>query len=108
MGRSGAVAQAFGQVMAAERRLRDATGDDGVAAASDELASAALWLAREPALGPADAAAKLRVLCLRLRRELPPDDPWALTNFLLAESGLAALEGAAWEGAEAPMREGRR
>lgn len=85
------IATCLSRIADLERRHQEAAGDDSSNAIGREMERAVLLLAREPALTAQDAAAKLHVLTSRLRRDLPPEDGWQVTSYLLAESALAAL-----------------
>lgn len=87
---SPAIAAARAKLEEIERRMQTA-GDDESNRLSAELERTTLWLAREPALSPADSAAKLQTLLTRLRRDLPPDNAPAVADYLLVESALAGI-----------------
>lgn len=75
-------------VRALEEAERRPTGisDDEAGLLAERREKLMRCLAVEPNRSPADAAAKLAILCRRLRQDANPGSPWSVANYLLAES----------------------
>lgn len=86
MGVSAEVAQWVTALEAVERAATAGIGDDAMNALCDRRERLTLSLAQEPNRAPGDAAAKLAILCRRLRRDAEPGEGWRVANYLLAES----------------------
>jgi len=76
------------RVTALSRAVRMPTSDRRKNRQLDELAEATLLLAGAPALTFGEVAAKLIVLCGRLREDLHPEIRGELIDYLLAESAM--------------------
>ncbi len=82
------VEELYRRVTALSRAVRTPTSDLLMNQQIDDLADATLLLAEAPAVTIAETAAKLVVLCSRLREDLHPEVRGELITYLLAESVL--------------------